>query len=159
MVERSENGLILEPQLQSDELREETGLSDQDIVDGVDELEGDGLIEKHVYIDSGEMGFSFITPKTELFVKLDPLFKGWNPADDALLLATDMVSSQEDSFSPANLAEKYGWPPRRLNTALNYLIGRDIVDSFNAIGTGPWTTYFVRKTPKTRRFVRDRSQA
>jgi hypothetical protein len=124
MVERSEHGLTLDPMLHPDEIRKETGLSDHDIVDGVDELLGDGLIETHVEFPCDKIGFAYITSETELFVKLDEYFMDWNPEQDARLMAADMVNSIKESFDPQELAAKHGWEARRANSAFHYLINR-----------------------------------
>jgi hypothetical protein len=144
------------PQLEPDELRQATGLSDDDIVDAVDELEGFGFVRRHVTLASGALGFSSLAPEATLFAALDQHFKGWNPEADALRIAADLVNGSTDGMVSA-MAETYGWPPRQMNPALSYLIERDLIDYSKAIGTYPWRTHWIARTHGTRRFVRDRS--
>ncbi len=47
------------------------------------------------------------------------------------------------------------WPPRRLNSALNYVDDAKLVHPLKAIGSGPWVMTCLRVTDHTRRFVRD----
>jgi hypothetical protein len=158
MVERSEHGDILDPQLEADDIREATGLSDDDIIDAVDELEGHGFIQSHGSLGSGEIGFDFLGPETELFAKFDQYFRSWNPGEDAVMIAADLVNSKEDGLNVQIWAEANHWPPRRMNPAVNFLINRKLVGSSEVIGCYPWTTPWIRSTPATRRFVKERSQ-
>lgn len=48
------------------------------------------------------------------------------------------------------------WPPRRLNSALNYLQEAKLVNPNHAIGQGPWTMFRLWVTDRTRRFARER---
>jgi hypothetical protein len=54
------------------------------------------------------------------------------------------------------LAEQFpDWPPRRLNSALNYLDGAKLVEPLKALDSGPWVMVCLRVTDQTRWFVRD----
>jgi hypothetical protein len=56
----------------------------------------------------------------------------------------------------AKLAEQFpDWPPRRLNSALNYLDDAKLVHPLKAMDSGPWVMVCLRVTDHTRRFVRD----
>ncbi len=156
MIERSEHGDSFDPQLDGNELRSATELPDDDLVDAIDELEGRGFVRKIVTMGCGALGFSRVVPEAALFSDLDQHFMDWNPEDDALRLAAELVNGGDGRGVP-QIAEKLGWPPRRINPAVNYLIARDLIDSSEVCGTHPWCTHWIRKTPKTRRFVRDRS--
>ena len=81
----------------------------------------------------------------------------WNPADDALKLATDMVNDPEFPSDPESISEKYQWDRRRLNPAIVYLENRKLIDSFNSISNGNWASIRITKTDNTRRFVKSRS--
>lgn len=156
MVERSEHGDSFDPQMEGNELRSATQLPDDDLIDAIDELEGRGFVRKIVTIGCGVLGFARVVPEAALFSELDQHFMDWNPEADALRLAAELVNGGDDR-GILQLAETLGWPPRRMNPAVNYLIARDLIDSSEVCGTHPWCTHWVRKTPKTRRFVRDRS--
>lgn len=98
-----------------------------------------------------------IYSKDSLFSEFDQYWQEWNPAQDALKLAADMVNDEEFPEALRDIAEKYGWPARRLNPAANYLCERDVVDPLNALGSAPFSSACIMKTVATRRFVKSRS--
>ena len=145
-VEHTTTATFGDPQLSVSELAGHTALSEDDVRDALYEL-GDLL---HVSFDRA-------LAKSELFVVFDKAFTSWDPASDALTIAADLVN--DDSF-PGDLkqiAERYDWPPRRLNPAAAYLINRALVRGPQALGTHPWLTSGLMKTDATRRFVKSRS--
>ncbi|MGH6899396.1 MAG: toll/interleukin-1 receptor domain-containing protein [Geminicoccaceae bacterium] len=75
MIERSEHGDAMDPQLEPDELRQATGLLDDDIVDAVHELQGRGFVRRYVTLASGALGFASVIPEAALFAALDQHFK------------------------------------------------------------------------------------
>lgn len=156
MIEQSEHGNAFDPQIMADDLHEKTGLVDDDIVDAVDELSGLGFVRKHVTMGCGRLGFRSITPEAALFTELDKHFNEWNAEADALRVAADLENGATEGILSV-MAEKYGWRPRRINPAVNYLIERNLVDASRGIGTFPWSCHWIYKNDKTRRFVRDRS--
>jgi hypothetical protein len=105
----------------------------------------------------GKIGFRTLVPESDLFSKFDRYFKSWNPEDDALLLAADLVNGKEESLNVRAVAEFHQWPPRRMNPAINFLVNRSLVTASEVIGCYPWTTPWIRRTPATRRFVKDGS--
>lgn len=135
-----------DPQLSIDVLTAETGLTRDDVVDGLYELRD--VVEIH-----HETAF----PKEELFVRFDALFQGWNPSEDALRVAADMVNQDARFGDVAAIAMQYGWPARRMNPAVAFLINRGLVQASRTISSGPWLAPSMQKTDDTRRFVRSRS--
>lgn len=156
IVERSEHGDSMDPQLGADELRSATGLIDDDIEDAADELEGQGFVRKHIFIGSGSLGFSYLTPEGELFAKFDRHYKPWDPAIDAVTLASRLLEAEHGGISIPKVAEEFGWEPRRMNPAVHYLVNRRLVDHGKELGSSPWTTLWLHRSAATRRFVRDR---
>jgi hypothetical protein len=151
-VDRSKHGDKFDPQLGADELRKATSLTDDDILDAVDELESRGFVGRFSALGDGPLGFLALYPETALFSEFDGHFKEWNPSVDARQIAADLVNGDRDLHLP-ELAEKYGWAPRRMNPAANYLFERRLVESSRLLGTSPWSLLFLRKNPKTRRFL------
>jgi hypothetical protein len=153
-VERTEHGRKFDPQIGPDDLRQSTKLGDDDILDAVDELKSKGLVGHSNTLTEDPLGF--ISPYSEaaLFAGFDQYFKDWVPANDARLIAADLVNGNGEAQVP-ELAEKYGWPPRRINPAVEYLLERRLVQGHRALATGPWSLLFIRKNATTRRFVRD----
>ena len=101
--------------------------------------------------------FGHVTPETELFASFDKHWREWNPEQDAIKLAIDLIQDATFPSQSAEIAARYGWQPRRLNPALAYLINRKIIVDFQAIGTVPWLTHWVQKTDETRRFASSRA--
>ncbi|MEO8754885.1 MAG: TIR domain-containing protein, partial [Casimicrobiaceae bacterium] len=154
LATRSEHGDKYDPEIDVDQLRSATGLSDDDIVDAVDELEGQGYVGKRVYLGSSEIGFAAIYPQSELFSQFDSTFFPWDPSADALTLASKIVDSTDRTLRVAETADAMSWPPRRMNPALKFLINRNLVDYGKAMGSHPWTTHWLGGTAATRRFAR-----
>jgi hypothetical protein len=150
-IERSENGYAFDPQLEPDDIRAATGLSDDSIVDAIDELEERGFVQKHTFLGDGEIGFGFVTPEARLFSELDSYFFPWSPEEDAKKVAVDLMNGADSNVRA--IAEKNGWLPRRMNPAVAYLVDRGLVESSDQLGTAPWCTAWIGKTHATRRWV------
>lgn len=148
-VRATVNATGLEPQRTRQQLMESTGLSTEDVSDAIHEL--GSRIHEHRY-----SGGSTIVARPSLYADFDPLFQPWDPAEDALLLAADMVSDPAYPRSPEQIAARYEWPPRRLNPAIAYLQDRDAVDVMSTISDGRFLGHRVTATDATRRFVKSR---
>lgn len=144
-VESTTNASPMQPMLSVHSLIEMTELSEEDVIDGLHEL-GDMV--------DGEHGAVWAKP--ELYVRFDKHFKGWDPAEDGLTIAADLLNSSDAAVDPQALADKQGWAPRRLNAAIAYLTGRRLIDSIQLLNMGPWMAVHLRKTDATRRFVKSR---
>lgn len=136
-----------DPCLSVEELMSKTGLSQDDVLDALHELRG------MTDIRHGET----VWPEAELFVTFDRFWMPWNPSDDALKLATDMLNDSDFPTSPSEIGQLYDWLPRRLNPAMAYLVNRDLVRCLKALDGGNWFAVHIQKTDATRRFVRSRS--
>jgi hypothetical protein len=145
-VERTDHGLHWDPLISIQGIAEMTGLSDDDVSDALYELRN--MVEDHQ---------GSIVPLPEIFVTFDKHFKEWDPAADALRLAADFVNDASFPENPDQIAERYGWKPRRLNPALSYLMNRKLIDSVSVMAMGPWVAIHFRKTDGTRRFVKSRN--
>lgn len=145
-VDNTDFARKFEPRKPIAELALTTGLSHDDVVDAAHELTG--LVS--VYREE------ILYPEEELFVSFDKFWKPWDPAADALTLATRMVNDPEFSERPEVIAEALHWEPRRLNPALAFLCQRKLAWEYRALNTGPWLVSGIRKTDATRRFVKSR---
>jgi hypothetical protein len=146
-VENSPNGLFGDVQYSISELMKHTGLSENDAKDAIHEL---GSLIRPIHLDNG-------TPEDELYVRFDSYWKGWDPKEDALKLAADLVNDSSFPRAPREIATRYHWSPRRLNPAMAYLTNRDIVKAVKGLGGGAFTVYLLHPTDNTRRFVSGRS--
>ena len=81
----------------------------------------------------------------------------WTPEEDAVRIAAGLVSDDGFPDTPEEISEVLGWPPRRLNPALTYLIERELVSHTRFYGATDWVTNRLAKTAATRRFVKSRS--
>lgn len=135
-----------DPTFTVDELAEKLHLSADDVSDALHEL------RNFVKVTVGD-----VMPETELFASFDKHWRDWSPEQDAIKLALDLVQDTSFPSQSAEIAALYGWPPRRLNPALAYLINRKAILYSKAYGTMPWLTHWVQKTDETRRFARSRA--
>jgi hypothetical protein len=140
------NAMFIDPQLTLDDLVKETNLSNEDVRDALHEIR-----------DMVDDRYGRVRPREELFVTFDAFFMDWNPADDALRLAADLVNDGSFPHAPRDIATRYAWLPRRLNPALSYLANRKLICVLTALDMAPFVTVIVEPTDATRRFVRSRS--
>jgi hypothetical protein len=146
MVSGSQQGRQMDPQLSADDLRL-AGLCGEDIEDAVDELERSGL--------TGHLS-DVIYPQEELFIRFDKLMHPWDAEQDALRIAADLVNGDSEFLDIVRAACAYGWQPRRMNPALAFLASRGLGHAVRAMHP-EYSVVGLRRTPATRRFVRDNS--
>lgn len=145
-VNDSANGDSHDVELEVGEIVERTKLSEEDVADALYELRA-FFVERH---DSWHA-------TAKLYAEFDQFWKPWNPSEDALKLAADLVNDSGFPSRPSEIAERYGWEPRRLNPAIFFLKDRAAVDVLEHMGTHPYSAGFVNKSDATRRFVKSRS--
>ena len=152
-VERSEHGMFADPQFRVDELAQETGLSMEDTEDALYELSGFVGMSSEL----GEISQKHVFAKGTCFAEFDRHWKPWNPAEDALRLAADLVNDPEFPSAPEEIAERYGWKPRRLNPTISYLLERELIHDLQAMGTHPYAVADIVRNDQMRRFVKSRT--
>jgi hypothetical protein len=145
-VSRSENGHFADPVLRIGDLVEETGLTADDVTDALHELRS-----------RLKVSFDAVYAEDSLFSEFDGFWKPWNPTDDALSIAADLMNAPEISEDLGVIAARIGWPPRRLNPAITYLAERGVVQVVKVGGSKPYVGVLVAKKDAIRRFVRSRS--
>jgi hypothetical protein len=141
------NATLADPQRTIDALASESGLPVEDVRDALHELRS--LVQVHSDHD--------VWPEPGLFAAFDQFWMEWNPAQDALRLAADLVNDPEFPREPSKIAERYAWAPRRLNPSITYLGERSVVELLTALMSGPFVAVDIERTDATRRFVRSRS--
>jgi len=99
-------------------------------------------------------GYQIVTPTERLFLGVDPHVMGWNPAEDAVRVAAEVVNQPNHGLQSQNIATHLDWKPRRLNPALSYLVSRGLVLPSKNMDRD-FVTPFIAKNDKTRRFVRE----
>lgn len=145
-VTTSKNGQFADLQLSVSEIMEQTGLSKDDVTDALHEL-------RHRV----KVIFDRVLPKDTLYAEFDQHWQTWDPADDALKLATDLMNDDQFPTAPSEIGSRYGWPARRLNPAMSHLRERDAVNMLETLASGPFICAQIRKTDSTRRFVKSRN--
>lgn len=144
-VQRTEFARKFDPWIEQDELIAETGLSREDVIDAAHELSGMLVSDSDSYY-----------PESELFATFDQFWQPWNPSEDGLKLAADMLNDADFPEYPGKIAEMYRWNARRLNPAMAYLINRKIIQEYSCLCTDDWLVYSINSTDNTRRFVKSR---
>lgn len=146
-VVHSQHARKFDPQMSLPRLIEMSGLTRDDVVDAIHELSGMVTMrfEDLVYSES------------RLFTTFDSFWMIWNPTEDALKLAADMLNDTNFPTNPAQVAALYKWEPRRLNPAITYLADRNLIKSLQTVASGNWISAFIIKTDETRRFVKSRT--
>lgn len=150
-VERSENGLAWDPPSTVQDLQQALGIGESDVADAIGELKRLGCVNDQPPAGPGDRGN--VGPSARLFVKHDMQWKGWEAAKDAALVAREAQTGTTDT---EEIAQKLGWPPRRMNPALEYLIERDLIETSES-NAFPFSTRRVQSNDATRRFLRTRS--
>jgi len=152
LVRNSKLAKKFDPQTDMAEVSKATGLPEEDIRLGVLDLVANGLVEESKSLSPS----GAFWPKTSLFVEFDQHFLDFNPKQDAIAVANWLVSQKIEGIEIKKLAEHFPeWPPRRLNSALNYLDGAKLIQPLKAVDSGRWVMVLLRVTDHTRRFVRD----
>ena len=73
-------------------------------------------------------------------------------------LAADLQNDPEFPKAMPDIAERYDWSGRRLNSAVTYLLERDLLRDHRVVGSGAWCIPFVSPNEnELRRFVKSRT--
>jgi TIR domain-containing protein len=151
LVRTSELGRKFDPQVTIANVSQATALPEEDIRIGVLDLVDCGLVERSMEIASERFW-----PTDSLFVEFDRHFLDFDNRHDGVAIANWLVSQKIEFIETVKLAAQFpDWPPRRFNSALNYLDEAKVIHPFRPIDSGPWTMGSLRVSDYTRRFVRD----
>lgn len=149
-VRNSGHAKPMDPQADYAAIEQATGLPRADVRIGVLDLSGAGLIQKQEYLG----GESTLWPKADLFVTFDKMFMDWDPELDARDLAVRLLNLGTDQIDCAEVAESLGWPARRFNPAIAYLVSARVVKSREYFGGGDVWPPAVGVGDELLRFVR-----
>lgn len=146
-VRLSPNAIWGDVQSTIPELTSELQLTEDDIRDAVFELRA----------HFKDTRFDDVIPDESFYAEFDGFFMPWKPADDALRVGADMLNDGSYPTDAEQIAARYGWEPRRLNSALAYLLERELIEDGREMGNGPWFMGWIeRKHNAMRRFVKAR---
>lgn len=157
LIDRSKYGLTLDPMLDARDIAKAVDLADDDIREAVDELLEKGLVRDRATMGPRPLGFTCLAPESELFAIYDGYFKEWDPATDAVDMAAYLLNDNlgDRSIEPATIANRFDWEPRRLNSAIGYLVLHDAARIAQSMGMAPYCCAALWTTSKTRKFVRE----
>lgn len=146
-VEASKDGRAHDPILTLDALAKATGLDLVDARMGVLDLKEAG------YLWEGSVRGHYAA-EIPVFVDFDAAFMPFSPAADAQSVANSLVTQDVRAVDTKLLAEKLGWPPRRMNSAICYLLRAGAIETRTALASGPWRAVHLIVTDRTIRFAR-----
>lgn len=147
LVEASKDAMPHDPIKTIDELAAETGLDPTDARIAVLDLTEAG------YLWEGKIK-GHVAAECPLYVEFDEAFMPFNPSEDARTAANRMVSQDERAVGTQLLAEELGWEPRRMNSAICYLVRVGAIEARHALSSRPWRAVQLIKTDRTVRFAR-----
>lgn len=151
LITRSKKAQEFDPQVDiDDELRFSMGISQLDLEDAIAELESLGCVAQYESSESWE-----VTAKAELFARFDQHYMSWNPADDALMMATRLMSAgaRGSEIHADKLAAEFDWAPRRINPAIQWLLSRKLIEREQAWYKGDFIQARIAPNSATRQFV------
>jgi hypothetical protein len=153
-IEGSEHGTADSDVAQRD-LAEALELDEQEIHRAVAELASRGYLERLAILGTTTPP---VSPAPRLFWDFDRFIKGWDPRRDARTVALALIASSETGhgrLATRTFADHQGWPLRRLNPALGYLIEWALVDESSAMVPDLVTSY-IYENERTRPFMERR---
>lgn len=156
-IKKSKYGFGLDPMLDADDIQIAIDLPAEDIREGAAELLEKGLVRDRATMGKRPLGFTKLAAEDELFALHDGLFRDWQPSQDAVRIAADLLNDNpvDAAVTPDKLAKRYGWKPRRLNPAIAYLVLHGALRTAQALGTAPYSCFELWTTSNTRRFLRE----
>lgn len=119
MTERCPDGLGRDD-IRLEDLQEALpDFSEDDIVDGLGELESYGLVDVLQFLGGG----GIYTLSALGYEALDPPIMGWNPREDARQVAALAAAPERrDGVNATELETVLGWPRRRFNPAFRIVL-------------------------------------
>jgi hypothetical protein len=146
-IESSKDARACDPVLTVDQLAEATNLDATDVRLGALDLKEAGYLR--------EMNIrGHYTPELPLFVDFDETFMPFSPAADAVTVANALVTAAARSIATKDLASELKWEPRRMNSAICFLLRVGAIETRTALASGPWRAIHLISTDRTIRFAR-----
>jgi hypothetical protein len=93
-------------------------------------------------------------PTDDFFWKTDALFHPWNPEDDARELCRRAVATDDGSLPVHQVANDLGWPARRINPALAYMVAHGLAEHSDEFRNGPYLCRWIETTPEATFFIK-----
>jgi len=148
-IRKSKFGRKFDPQMTIEQIGEHSALPLSEVRLGLLDLRDAGLVES-----SKEINSKVAFPLPGLFTEFDHFFMEWDPKEDAKEVAAFIFNLDVTQVATTKIGEKFGWDPRRLNPAVNYLVEARAVKAMEAMG-GDYHPMSVRIDDNLLRFVRN----
>lgn len=148
----TEHAATFDPMVANRDLAQTTGLSLDDAVDALHEL--------NYFVDQTEeiAEARYVWPRPAFWPEFDPYFEyNPDPAGDALAIAARMVNDPEFPTRLSSIAAHLDWQPRRVNPAAAYLMDLEVVRHLSFLGMKQWVVGVIERTDATRRFVKSQT--
>lgn len=146
LSERSEGAFDWDPRILIMDLQQQLNLDQNQSRMAINEMARRGFIQMAVH--------DAIGATRELFFAFDKHAKGWSPKSDALIIARRLVAGRDgqNAWTCERMGQTLGWPPRRMNAAVQYLLSRDAVvqDSNSVPG---WLMHWLEPSESTQKLV------
>ncbi len=155
-AQRSTLGRRGDPKLTVDDFRSEASLTTEEIQIAIDELQSRGWVEPIHVLGCPPLGYSRVNPLDMLFIQGDRFFMTWDPREDAVRLAAELLNGERPDLQVAETAARLEWIPRRINPALSYLILNQAVQYSKNVNP-TFVTGYIRRNNSIARFLRDHS--
>jgi len=150
----SKAGLERDPWVEVDDLIRDLQINDDTLEAAVAELQQQAFV---VVSDDANhrLAFHALAPLPALFWWADEDVHGRSPMADAKQVARALVAADNRTgfVDVAALASSLGWPPRRINPAVAYLVQNQHVREIRHLGGGPYGGYALHCTGATKAFV------
>lgn len=158
LAKRSKIGRPQDTEIDGADLIAETGLPEGTLIAAVEDLEGAYLVHVRRYGGSARepLGFGSLESTPGPFEKFDPSVMGWDAATDAVQIAARLASDRQPARAET-LGTEFGWAPRRLNPALQYLAAHNYALCSETMDV-LYVTPFLFPNPRTGPFVRANSR-
>lgn len=138
--------------IEADEIGGKINLTSQEINDAVEELEQFGMVKLLEEMGTYPYTFSSLDPTYELFVAFKSNLN-YDPEKDIKSIAILVANAGE--IDGNTIVKETGFPPGRINRAVEYLEDHGIVKVLKTLGTAPYNFYEVMAIGATRRFVKN----
>jgi hypothetical protein len=153
MVKESQHGRWNDPNLSEQDLERRTGLTADELLIAVEELEELGLVERKGALGAGPFGIA-LRATGRLFAEHDGAFMPWRPSEDAHRVVACLVNGDKKASRLDAIALRLGWSPRRLNPAVTYLMEHGLAHA-NKETSFPLVVVEIHLEPKASRWLRE----
>ncbi|OLS20661.1 MAG: hypothetical protein HeimC3_39270 [Candidatus Heimdallarchaeota archaeon LC_3] len=153
LIENQDFTLKYEKSYSGKRLLELTLFNEEEINEGIEELEENGLVKVQKYMGTGPFNFGTIEPTYMLFLYFKEVEQNYNPFEDIKIVAATVEAKK--NISGPELMEVTKIPPVRINRASTYLEDFGIVNVKKYLGSAPFLFSYLTAKRKTKYFLQN----